>query len=413
MSETETPRDDATGQFSPSTEGLFGQEAELAKAGFKPMPNRPKPEADEFKSPREAADELSASRSAAPVVEVVYQKAADGERVDETEAVTIERAARDLAAYRGDLQRYVEGADFSAVAEIIDTARADVLKDRPQDAEAYGLDPKEVEANAAKAKLAEATPAEDADAAPQQTVDGLDPEVAKALQHPQVRQAIEEELGKAEAAKQNYSQALAAAQQIAQASLVDTLPELANVPQELWAQAIGVINQSDPQRVQRAIAVLQRGAQVEAAQAQLQQHQAAEQQQRIEVWAKDQAVKYDEWAAKEGVKPSEIAPVAVEYLKGIGIDQDELGQLFRAHPILRAAAFQQMLTDAARYRGIMKAKAAVAAKPVPPVQRPGAAAARSSRGADDIQALTRTFKSSGKVNDAVKLLMARRTAAKG
>jgi hypothetical protein len=413
MSETETPRDDDTGQFSPSTDGLFGQEAELAKAGFKPMADSPQPEAEEFKSPRDAADELSASRSTAPVVEVGYHKMADGERVDGAEAVTIERAARDLTAYRGDVQRYVEGADFSAVAEIIDTARAEVLKGRPQDADAYGLDAKEVEANAAKAKLTEAKPAESADAAPEPAVDGLDPEVAKALQHPQVRQAIEEELGKAEATKQNYAQALNTAHQYAQAMLVEHLPELADLAPEQWAPAIGIINQSDPQRVARAMGVLQRVDNLQKATTQWQQHQAVEQQQRVEAWAKDQAVKYDEWAAKEGVKPSEIAPVAVEYLKDIGIGQDELGELFKAHPILRAAAFQQMLTDAARYRGIMKAKAAVAAKSVPPVQRPGAAAARSSRGAEDIQSLARTFKSSGKVNDAVKLLMARRTAAKG
>jgi hypothetical protein len=52
-------------------------------------------------------------------------------------------------------------------------------------------------------------------------------------------------------------------------------------------------------------------------------------------------------------------------------------------------------------------------KSVPPVQRPGASAPRSSRADNDVRSLNSRLQQSGSVKDAVQLLMARRAAAKG
>ena len=76
MSET---RDETTGQFAPSNDGLFGRDLELAEAGFTPMPERltPEPEEADTASPRAAADELIVSRPNAQPDEVVAYLRAD------------------------------------------------------------------------------------------------------------------------------------------------------------------------------------------------------------------------------------------------------------------------------------------------------------------------------------------------
>ena len=86
--------------------------------------------------------------------------------------------------------------------------------------------------------------------------------------------------------------------------------------------------------------------------------------------------------------------------------QDDTG-----HEILSSAGIQKLMADGLKYRDILKAPKAVAAKPVPPVQRPGTATPRGAAQAQTTQALTQRLNESGRVDDAVALLLARRKAS--
>jgi hypothetical protein len=75
---------------------------------------------------------------------------------------------------------------------------------------------------------------------------------------------------------------------------------------------------------------------------------------------------------------------------------------------MRNAVFQRMMYDAAKYRLMMKAKDAVATRPVPPVLRPGVATAATERGRTDLRSLNARLSSSGNLKDAVALYQARK-----
>src|SRR5437867_482709 len=99
-------RDESTGQFTPSTEGLYGHEAELAEAGFRPMPETivPPEQEEEYATPREAAEAMRATPEE-PEDVIVYHDTTTGERLNSDpsegpiEAITVERAAEDLTKW--------------------------------------------------------------------------------------------------------------------------------------------------------------------------------------------------------------------------------------------------------------------------------------------------------------------------
>jgi hypothetical protein len=77
---------------------------------------------------------------------------------------------------------------------------------------------------------------------------------------------------------------------------------------------------------------------------------------------------------------------------------------------MRNAVFQHMMYDAGKYRLMMKAKDAVATKPVPPVQRPGLARTPAEREHADLRTLSAKLSSSGDIKDAVALYKARKSS---
>jgi phage terminase large subunit len=70
--------------------------------------------------------------------------------------------------------------------------------------------------------------------------------------------------------------------------------------------------------------------------------------------------------------------------------------------------FRGMQYDAGKFRLMMKAKAAIVAKPVPPVQRPGMARTPAEREHADLRTLNARLSSSGNIKDAVSLYNARK-----
>ena len=71
--------------------------------------------------------------------------------------------------------------------------------------------------------------------------------------------------------------------------------------------------------------------------------------------------------------------------------------------------FRGMQYDAGKYRLMMKAKDAIATRPVPPVQRPGMARAPAEREHADLRTLSARLSNSGDIRDAVALYHARKS----
>jgi hypothetical protein len=204
-------------------------------------------------------------------------------------------------------------------------------------------------------------------------VPGLDPDLARVIEHPQIRAFLENEAGR-------YEQAVQEAGQFAAASLVDALPELAQIDRSQWPMAIELLAKTAPERVQRATGVINRAVQIGAEQqrlsAQAQSRQQAQRNAEIEKWSRAEGARWDQWAAKEGIDVASFAPQASRYIsEQLGMSRDQFSQALRDTPALRSSAFQQVLSDAVRYRQVVAAKQDIARKPLPPAPlRPGAQA---------------------------------------
>ncbi|MGA3882530.1 hypothetical protein ACPCYY_22420, partial [Bacillus pumilus] len=70
--------------------------------------------------------------------------------------------------------------------------------------------------------------------------------MAKALEHPQVRQAIDEEIAETHKVRQGYLDALTGATQIAQASFINQFPELVGIPFENLPGVLEQLSRQDP-----------------------------------------------------------------------------------------------------------------------------------------------------------------------
>jgi len=396
---------------------LTGAAFDLANAGYTSMPEEKPKQKQEIGSDnaslREAAEKRSGSRD-----EVVVRKYTDaeGKPAASNEAVTLARAARDYAGAVAAEKLIGENESSRALAARIDAFRAEALANDPDAAEFYGFDPPESgDQRTGEADKAEPEGEESQDqlneVAQDRSTEQLDSELAKALQHPQVLQAIEEKVGEAERARQSYRQGLDAATQIARASFLSQFPELASVAPEGLPAALQQMSRQDPAKFARVQALVATTEHLFAQQAQQNRHQAESARRNFARFAQAEDARI-ETMLKGEPKETQQAVLAeiIASAKASGIEPDALNRLFNSEPLMRNATFQRMMYDAGKYRLMMKAKNAALAKPVPPVQRPGMATTRSERDRADLRTLSAKLSSSGDLRDAVALYKARMSA---
>lgn len=146
---------------------------------------------------------------------------------------------------------------------------------------------------------------------------------------------------------------------------------------------------------------------------QTQQRRAAEETQRFEQFAAEQDAKFADLAPefKDPKQAEKVQAQAVQYLKDIGFDEQEIGESWTGRrPLpLRDARMQALVRDAMRWRSAEAKKAEVSAKPVPPVQRPGTPLSSGERARANTQALENRLNSTGSMKDGYALLQARRS----
>jgi hypothetical protein len=117
--------------------------------------------------------------------------------------------------------------------------------------------------------------------------------------------------------------------------------------------------------------------------------------------------KLPEFADK--AKLDEAQKAAAQLFRDVGYSDTELTTL-ADDPLLDDHRIQLIVNDAMKFRALQKAKAAVVAQIVPPVQRPGSARPSGESSSERVQALTQSLNNSGSTEDAVQLLIARRAA---
>jgi len=145
----------------------------------------------------------------------------------------------------------------------------------------------------------------------------------------------------------------------------------------------------------------------------------AEQQRRFAEFAKRHDELFRE-KAPEMADPAALAKLqsaAVAVLRHHGFDQSELAASWHGHQdfSLRDHRVQLLVRDAILWREAKAKAKAAAAKPLPPVQRPGASQGKGAaqKGAAQdalVQNLSKRLEASGSLKDAAALLRARRAA---
>ena len=341
------------GQFTPSTEGLFGREHELVSAGYTVKKDDPPAEEKTYNSDnaslREAAADLATKRGE-PEQEPITVK--DILELDPKEAVTIEQAAREHSAARADIATFYDGMDLAKFADEVDAKRAEVIKGDPKVAEALGV---EVPKDDAKPK-GEAAPDQN-DAATVDAInsmEGLDPETKKALKIPQVRQALEQQFAEIDTAREQYSTGLQTGQQMLQATVAALAPQLNGMPVEYWPQAIQQLAQVDPVRGQLVADTLSNWSSIQQAQQQEQQRQAHVQHQQFEATRQQYSRASDEaLGPMTFAEKAEMAEELVSYVGELGISREAFTREAATNLALHHPAFQKMAADAVRYQRIM------------------------------------------------------------
>jgi hypothetical protein len=393
---------------------LTGAAFDLANAGYTPMPDQErKPDEDaiggDSASLREAAEARSTAAQRPPNIREYIDH--EGKPVAANEAISLDRAARDYAGVTAAERLAADNVTSEHLAARVDALRAEALANDPGAAEFYGFEPPQADEAEPDRSLPGDDESASAEGAGQNAASELDAELEKALRHPQVRQAIEQEIGEAEKARQSYLEGLDAATQIAQVSFLSQFPELASIAAENLPGALELMSRQDPQKFARVQAMVATSEQLFAYRQHESQREAEMARQSFLQFARSEDALF-ETMLKGEPKATQQAVTAEIFAsaKASGIEPADLMGLFNSEPLMRNAAFQHMMYDAAKYRLAMKARDAAAAKPVPPVQRPGTARSSAEREHADVRALAARLSQSGDIKDAVALYHARKSS---
>jgi hypothetical protein len=421
LTEQTTPRDDA-GRFTGAAEHRAVEVSDaMSKAvdsdarpadAFRPMPMaNPEPPKestfdDSVQGLRSAAEELQERRRQKDIAPTqrLYQDKQTGVRRPPTETRKLSEAAADLKNLRNLEADAAIAHSNDDLASRIDQFRAerdaqDVL------AEHYAKQQPEV-------------PTPQPEAAPEAApVNGVDPELARMLENPKLRDAVNQQIQQSEIARQQYMAALHQVSQIQAAAITNQFPEMAGVTQETLPAALNAINARDPARAQAIVNHLQATSrQIEATNQQIRaEQQRAMQQaaQQFERYSKESDSEFEDF--KSSRPPGEAKAVndrVINFVtRELGVDENTLRQLWNSNPIIRSPQMQKMLYMATAYSIAKESASQRAAAPVPKVMRPGESFDRPSGESAVVTEKMRQFAADPNPRSAAKALAARRRAA--
>jgi Fe-S cluster biosynthesis and repair protein YggX len=177
--------------------------------------------------------------------------------------------------------------------------------------------------------------------------------------------------------------------------------------------------EEDPFRYAKWDAIQKQRGALHQERQQAEQRQFQERNEAFNRWADEQDKRVNERVPElaDPAKRERVQKEALSYLtETIGWEQDRLAKLWRGEESLslRDADVQAMVRDAARWQAAQKAAKTAAAKPTPPVQRPGVPQSKADVSAQSIKALEARLDRATSVREqvdlAAKLRQARRAA---
>jgi hypothetical protein len=241
-----------------------------------------------------------------------------------------------------------------------------------------------------------------------------DDDIAKTFRkHPKVRDALLQEASDNEAVRTQFKQATEKALDFGRAAFLESFPEFQGLPvtHAAWQNALVAMAQREPARFQKAQALLNRVGQLEQAQSQHKEHEAAE----FQKWSKSEDARYTDMMKGEK-NLAAIEKNIPNMLRSMGADPKAVLQLWKNDSkVLHSAEAQAILALASKADLAARAPKPTApkpaAKPVPPVMRPGAYQPRATQAALDARTLIGKAAASGSLEDAVRALSAKRAAS--
>lgn len=354
-------RDSTTGQYTPA-EPAFGREGVEREAGYVPFKEETAADDGEL-SVAEAAEQLGEQCGTAEVNVRTYSAIDD---LPENVTLTAEQASKMLTDERAAAENAAAEAEAEKIRNEVDELR--------------GVKP-EAEAKAAEPE-------------PQPVKEGeLDPEIERALTNPKIQAVLSAQTAEYEAARQQHLEAANGAVAVAQAAFMSQFPEFAHIPAENLGAAIQAMQQQDPARAAQIAATIQRTAHIFEQQKAANQQEEHAKQTKFAEYVKVENTKFDTLVKGESPEFMKAVPALIqEALAEYGVDAGEFAKLLGgSDALLRSAAAQRLLVDAAKYRQIAKAPKAIATRALPPVQKPGARQPSVSSNEVTIQSLERQF----------------------
>jgi hypothetical protein len=246
---------------------------------------------------------------------------------------------------------------------------------------------------------------------------GVSEKVARALQDPEIREAISQPLQQAEQARQQYAHATDQLMSLTAAATLAQFPELQGFAASELPAVVRMLAQQNPQRAQELLAFATRTDAIVTAHNEAKAQAAQRQQAQFQSWARQQDAAFSKSLGAEAT-PEKVAAVQREifsYARENGIDQQELMQLYASNPVMRSAPFQRMMFEAAQYRIAKRTAAAFPASrgQLPQVQKPGIPRTRADDAQAEIGGLRadlRKSKGTDALRAAVRLHQAQRRA---
>jgi hypothetical protein len=253
--------------------------------------------------------------------------------------------------------------------------------------------------------LSETAPAEPPHLDPAQQMRQAESEQRQAAMH----DAIQAEWQRAHEARAAHIQALQVAGGVITTEFLREFPDIRSL-NDLHALA-----HTNPERYVKAHAALNRAQAVVSEHQQLGQQAAQEAQAQHQHWAaqQDDAFRSRHPELKDPKIAKQMGDLALQELEKIGLSRQEIAALYHGHQDIsfRDARTQEILLDAIRWRASKHRMREIAAKPLPPVQRPGTRRDAMPGEHVEVRAAEKAMNANPSLRNAMRLMQARRAAS--
>ena len=321
----------------------FGIRGIEKAAGYTEMPLADAPPQEDL-APDAAVENFIATRDdPAPIVERAFFDVTTREKRPETEVVSAEDAARNLANTRAAERQAVAEQQDRDLAEALDQLRGQEQQPVAADEQSAGrTEPQQPDWE---------VQAERDHATYQQATAEIDKNIEALLSDPNIRSRLEHEFGQVRAevdqAKGQYQQATAQLAQEALATMAALVPEIQGMTPDQARGALALMAKQDPQRVAALQQLMGRSQNILAAHQQQVAQQQAQQRQQAEDTFRQFAAEQDARVLTND-PPETVAAIRNGLLaeaRAAGISEKELMTVYNTNSAMRHSFVQNLVAQ--------------------------------------------------------------------